>query len=201
MPPVDCAQTCVSTAIAGHNNVMDDRRWCEAMAVVASELAAESRSESRDVHRAEVARVSLADRRGPASVRLRSGRILDVEFVDAADAADAVDAVDAVDADDAVAGHIVVRQESRQGLLRASAVVSVVGTRPSLRPDGPEAVRPLAAWLREVSLADVAVQALDCTGTWVRGRLATVARDHAEIFTEGRTVCLSLEAVDLWWVV
>ena len=165
------------------------------MAVVASELAAESRSESRDVHRAEVARVSLADRRGPASVRLRSGRILDVEFVDAVDAADAADAADAV------AGHIVVRQESRQGLLRASAVVSVVGTRPSLRPDGPEAVRPLAAWLREVSLADVAVQALDCTGTWVRGRLATVARDHAEIVAEGRTVCLSLEAVDLWWVV
>ena len=165
---------------------MNERVWWEAMAAVASDLAAESRGESWEVHQAESARMTLADRRGPALVRLRSGRVMEVEFVDA---------------EDPVAGHIAVRQEGRHGLLRASAVVTASGARRSLRAEDADAARPIASWLREASLADAAVHALDCTGNWVRGRLDIVALDHVEIATGERTVCLTLEAADLWWVV
>jgi len=162
-----------------------DGLWLEAAAGVQSSVDADLRDEAYEVFVAEAARSRLVDRAGPARVSLRSGVVLDGELLP--------DSVDAVD------GHLaLVGADGRTRLVRVSAVVSLTGSRPSLRPEGDRAPRSFTSWLREIWSADEAIRVLDGSGSWAVGRLGFVGADHVELaHGESRTI-IPLTSIEAW---
>jgi hypothetical protein len=116
-------------------------------------------------------------------VRLRSGSLLELVLVDSGQP---------------VSGHAAVDFHNRPGLLRLGGIVSLSGTRVTLQSEHADPPTPLTGWLREASLAESWVRALDCTGMWFGGPVTLVARDHVELLTEQGPECLLQDAVDLW---
>ena len=122
---------------------------------------------------------------GAARVALRCGVVLEGELVP--------------DSDDAVADHLVLRGAGDvTRLVPVSAVVSVRGSRPGLRPEGNGTSRTLTSWLREAWSADDPVRLVDGSGTQVVGRLGYVGADHVEIVDGDVRTVVPVTSVEAW---
>ena len=159
--------------------------WQEAAARVQSWLDADLRAEAYEVFVAEAARCRLIDRVGAARVALRCGVVLEGDL--------------APDSDDAVAEHLVLRGAGDvTRLVPVSAVVSVRGSRPGLRPEGDGTARSLTSWLREAWSADDPVRLIDSSGTQVVGSIGFVGADHVEIADGEVRLVVPLASVEAW---
>lgn len=162
-----------------------DGLWQEAAAGLQSSLDADLRDEAYEVFVAEAARCRLADRAGPARVTLRCGVVLGGELEP--------------QTDDAVDEHLVlVGADGGTRLVRAAAVVSLTGSRPSLRPEGDRVPRSLTSWLRETWSTDEVIRLLDGSGRWAVGRLGFVGADHVELAHGENRTLVPLTAVEAW---
>ena len=171
--------------LTGHTGIMyPDDPWLEAAASLRVELDVQVRDEAYEVFVAESARGRMADRVGEVTLLLRCGQAVEGEL-----RAD----------DDSVAGHLIVAEPSgRLMLVPDTAVVTMAGSRPGLRPEGRDRERTLGSWLREAWQADDVVAALRCDGRWCTGRVRHVGADHVDLVSDGCTTTLAVAAVEAW---
>ena len=161
-----------------------DDPWLEAAASLQVELDVQVRDEAYEVYVAESARGRMVDRVGEVTLLLRCGQVIKGEL-----RAD----------DDSVAGHLVVAEPSgRLMLVPDTAVVSMTGSRPGLRPEGRDRERTLGSWLREAWQADDVVAALRCDGAWINGRVSHVGADHVDLVRDGCSTTIAVTAVEAW---
>lgn len=160
---------------------MDERLWLEAAARVTADLDLDIRLEAAEVFSAEAARCRLDDREGHAAAWLLGGHTIDGDLR----------------SDDPVAGHLWMLG-LRRSLVRASAIVSLTGTRARLRTEEATPERSLGSVLREWWHGAEALRVLTCDGGVTSGVLGFVGADHAEVRTAEGPVVLPFAAVVAW---
>jgi hypothetical protein len=146
-----------------------DDLWLEALAGVQAELDAQLRGDAYELFVAESARCRLADRTGPARVRLRCGRVFDGEI-----GGQDLESID---------GHLwLIEATGRRLLIRSTAVLTITGARPGLRDEAEATVAAsLGSWLRDAWSLDDRLLALLCDGSWAGDRLVHVGADHVDV--------------------
>lgn len=162
-----------------------DDPWLEAAAGLQVEIDTQVREEAYEVFVAESARGRMVDRVGEVTLLLRCGQAIEGEL--------------RPQDDDCVAGHLVVAEDSgRLLLVPDTAVVTMAGSRPGLRPEGQDRERTLGSWLREARQGDDRVAALLCDGRWINGRVAHVGADHVDLVSGGCSTTIAVITVEAW---
>ncbi len=168
------------------NSRVVEHDWLDALSVVRSDVEVQTRDDAAEVFVAEAARVRLADRHGPARLVLRSGTVL--SGVLRGDG-------------EVVMGVLQLDDDDRYALVRRTACLRIVGSTPTLRPDGSgPRPRTLASVLRDWWSAADAVRVLCADGTWLDGPLRMVGNDHAVLEAGGVPIVLPFDGVDAWTV-
>jgi hypothetical protein len=162
-----------------------ERLWWEAATAVEVELETEVVEEAYEVHVAEVARARLADRVGPARLRLRSGVFVEGDVV----------------ADEAIEGHLRVQLASGEvAVVPLAGLIALRGTRPRLRrEDVRDGSGTLSSWLRRCRLAGLRMRACTVDGLSWSGTLSTVGADHVGLVDEsGECWLICITSVECW---
>lgn len=146
-----------------------------------ADLDLDTRLEAVEVFSAEAARCRLGDRDGSAAARLLGGHAIDGDLR----------------SDDPVAGHLWMLG-LRRSLVRASAIVSLTGTRARLRTQEAAQERSLGSVLRDWWQGEESLRVLTCDGGVTTGALGFVGADHAELRTAEGPVVLPFAAVVAW---
>jgi hypothetical protein len=163
--------------------------WFEAIAGLQADVDAELRDDAYEVFVAEAARGRVVDRVGTARVVLRSGASVDGTLV--------------TDAESRIEDHLVLHANGREVLVPLTAVVTIIGSQPGLRPDRvpdqDRAVVPrITRRLRESWQSGERVRVLTRTGDWISGVIVHVGADHADVDDDGTTITVLLRSVDAW---
>lgn len=165
--------------------------WLEAVSRVRADIAAEVRDEAFELFVVEAARSRLVDRRGHGRLHLRCGETLEGDLGAGGRAG--------VDGEDAVEGQVrLVDSTGRSWLVPVSSVVTLVGTRPVVRPEGTSAGVSLGSWLRETWTLGIPVHVVTMHGQRLRGHLAQIGADHVDLRADGSVVTVAIGAVDAW---
>jgi len=163
--------------------------WFEAIAGLQADVDAELREDAYEVFVAEAARGRIVDRVGAARVVLRSGVSIEGRLV--------------TDPDSRIEDHVVLQRSGRELLVPLGAVVTIIGSRPGLRPDlapdRPAALTPrITMRLREGWQSGDRVRVLTLVGQWIGGVIVHVGADHVDIDDDGTVVTVLLRAADAW---
>ncbi len=183
MPATAPGQTCLTPRDRGKHPDVTDSAWLDLTSALTASADEELRGEAADLLAAEAARCRLTDRAGPAVVRLDDGTVVRGTLVP-----------------DAVEGWLAVegQQADAQVLVNVSAVVTVVGSRPTLRRDDGRLPVTIGSWLREAHAASAQLRAVLAGGEVVVGRPTSVGADHAELTDAGRAIVVRTAAVRRW---
>ena len=163
-----------------------DDVWLEALAGVQADLDAQVRGDAYEVFMAESARCRLADRTGPANVRLRSGHVFD--------------GVIASQGQESIDGYLwLIDANGRALLIAAGAVLAITGTRPGLREESPtQSGTSLGSWLRDAWSLDARLLVLLTDASWAGHRLVHVGADHVDLSSGGNVQSVPWTAVEVW---
>ncbi|MFN8173039.1 MAG: hypothetical protein U0R65_14405 [Candidatus Nanopelagicales bacterium] len=162
----------------------DEEAWLDLSSALAAASASDVRSDAAELRTVEAARSRLADRRGPAVLRLIGGATLAGSLV-------------ASDVDGWLA---LVVDERDVRLVRASAVVLIGASTAGLRAEGAGLGRSVGSWLRDRFEENDDVRATLVDGDVVAGRVVRVGADHAELRADDRTWAVPWSAVVMWAV-
>lgn len=161
---------------------MPDRRWLDLTSTLRAQDADELRGEAVEVLLAEAARCRLADRVGPAVVRLVGGSVLRGRLVSS-------------DVD----GYLRVDDGTDHDLLvRIGAISRIDGSQAALRREEGAPSVTIGSRLRATQGADAHVRATLADGAVVAGRVSVVGADHVEIAHDGTSTVLVVATVAVW---